>query len=61
MTRASVIAALFVAAVGLEQIREASAAAVYDASERTFLIAAGLTRLALIVALAGRTKARLDL
>lgn len=54
MTGASVMATLFATAVGTEAIASASPRAIGDAFTATFVIAAGLTLLAVLLALLGR-------
>jgi len=56
MTGASVMATLFATAVGTEAITSAPPRAIGDAFTATFVVAASLTLLALILALFGRRR-----
>ena len=58
MTGASVMATFFAVSVGTEEITEASARAVADGFTATFLVAAGMTLLALVLTFVRRAEAR---
>jgi MFS family permease len=60
MTGASVMTTFFAVSVGTKEITEASARAIADGFTATFLVAAGMTLLALVLAFVGRPEARAE-